>query len=58
MNRRICDICGKEIKKIWCSFWGSKWAFWGVLDEEIDKDFCSEECLLKFIKEKFKEKIK
>ena len=48
MQKKICDECGKEIEE------ESSWYLFGYLEapltfEIIEKDFCSLECLHKFV---------
>ena len=51
MNKKICDMCGKEIKDYGYSLLGSRWALFGILPlKTINADFCSLECLFKFVK--------
>ena len=56
-DKKFCDICGNELKEFGESIFGSRWLFWGIIQtKHINADFCSEKCLLKFIKENFEEK--
>lgn len=49
MEKKYCDECGKEIKEYGSSLYGSTWKLWGIISSRTEGDFCSLECLKKFV---------
>ena len=49
MEKQFCDECEKEIKEFGSSLFGSKWYLYGFFYNFYNFDFCSLECLKKFI---------
>ena len=54
MEKKYCDKCGKEITDN-LGLHGMRFSLWGKLyTGNISKDFCSKECLIKFVEEDLK----
>ena len=52
-GRKICDECGKEIEELGNSLYGNRWKLWLFINRKTDVDFCSDECLVKFVNKEF-----
>lgn len=50
MEKVYCDKCGKEIIESRKSLYGSYWHLYGLVDNYMNVEFCSVECLKEYVK--------
>lgn len=50
-EKTYCDRCGEEVKEYGCRFTGSIWWVWGLFPYWERGDFCSYQCMIKYLLE-------
>ncbi|GAH11829.1 unnamed protein product [marine sediment metagenome] len=55
-GKKICDECGKEIEEFGTGLYGNRWKLWVFINRRTNADFCSDECLVKFVNREFGKK--